>query len=587
MSALQRCHAFATRVEEALADLDIQQGPLAQLPGQCAAFRRAVDALANRRGLGRLTVGIVGPRNAGKTTVAGLLIQDSAIRDALPRGLSRAGSTRRILWIGPEKPLALEESMEAWIACPSEALADVGLPCQIVDVPGFNDLDAATRLVAKKALEDALVKILVVDERDLEAVAIRSYLQEADGATIVPVINRAGGVDPADIGAFVADLRSKLASGRVLDPILIPDFNQRDHARAEVEEQARAALVGVLRNIAGQDLDLSAFSEPQLLARLRRFRAEVRATAREAFPSVAAAVDDLNLAEREVPREVLADVLGPERALEVVLRQRFRARWLENTPVVFFPWRLVLGVSQLIWGALDRLPLILMGSVPSLVTVAWTAVRNVRRQVAFREATRQGLRSHVAARAAERLSPRVRTLRESLAVDLGRRPAESSPIVEETRVEGIGLLQERSTTALETAIEHHAPGRASAVLVGGVGFVLFWIVAGWPLWAVYHDYFAAVTGTWAQARASLSQFPAPAFSQVLTTVLLALLPMGAWLLLAAAWMTRKSRIARCASEVRAAHAEILRELLASGQLRVRLQQRALAACRFLLEQDMD
>jgi hypothetical protein len=69
---------------------------------------------------------------------------------------------------------------------------------------------------------------------------------------------------------------------------------------------------------------------------------------------------------------------------------------------------------------------------------------------------------------------------------------------------------------------------------------------------------------------------------IFTAGLLGLLPMVLWLTVVAAWVTRAGRVDRCLREIRLGHETIIRELLGSGLLRVRLSQREWEGCRFLL-----
>ncbi len=587
---LEHCIAHADRLERAALDLAVREGPLATIPARCAAFRRACRQIASNRGLDRLTVAVLGPRNSGKSTLVSLLVRNTEVRSRIPIGNAAGQSTRQILWIGPQRPPDLDDATEAWIPCPAEELEDVGAPFQLADVPGFNDRSPEVRAAAGNALSAALLKILVVDERDLEARAITSYLRDADGTAVLPVINRAGDTGPADVNAFVAELGAALPSSRILEPLVVPDFRRRESDPDQILAAARASLVERLRNLAAEATDLADFSTPQLQSRLARFRTEIARLAARALPATAPVIASLDEAERRLPSEVLAQSLGPDRALHAVLRQHVRSVWLDNTPAVFFPWRITLAGANLVWGALDRIPLLLLGSVPSLIGATWAAARNVRSAADFRERTTAGLREYVARRATEQLAPLVRSLQDSVAADLGRNtlrtgdhPAEpSAPSSGETLVEGIQTLQERSAVALDAVVERRAPGAAFSILVALLGFLIFWAVAGWPLYAVYLDYFRAALGTAHHLNGSVGLYPTPGFSLVLTTALLGLLPMGVWLVATAAWVTRRGRIRRAARELKLAHDTIIRELFEAGLLRARLAHRDLAACRILL-----
>lgn len=593
---LEQSRAYADRVEAAVRELAPGSGLLASLPGRCAAFRASVEALAANRGLNRITVAFVGPRNAGKTTLLAGLLEDPAIRGRLPCGVTREASTRRLLWVGPERPTPLDPTCEDWLECPATVLPDLGAPCQFLDVPGFNDRTEAVRRLARLALDSAWIKVLVVEERALEAFDVQQYLEPADGAVILPVINQARSAGLEETAAFFATLVRHVPHARVRPVIVVPDFEQRGQDRDPVLSAARTALVEALREVLrGEDAPagwVAMLAQPQIEARWRRFQSEVQAIARESLPATAAAVAEYEAAEAALPETVLDGLLGPDRPLEAMLRHRMRAILLDNTPAILFPWRLVLGTAHLIWGALDRLPLLLMGSLPGWISAGRAAVRNAQSAADLDDLMRRGLRQQLEQRVEAALAPRARQLYESLRADLRQfddptgdssRPAATDRSRSVTvEVEGIATLQERSSTGFLRVLEAHAPARYQAVLAGWLGCGLFWGVFGWPVYALYLEYGRAVGHLLEDAPAALARFPANTFAVLGTALLLALLPMGLLLLLLGSWWTRRGRVRRCRTALQRLHAELLGDLTRQGILRLRADDPALTACRQLL-----
>ncbi|MCP5528494.1 MAG: GTPase domain-containing protein [Verrucomicrobiales bacterium] len=586
---LEQCRAFADRVEQAVVTLGPAAGPLAALTSRSSRFRMSCEAVARNRGLSRVTIAFLGPRNAGKTTLLSQLIRDPSIRERLPQGVARTASTRRLIWVGPEAPDGLRPDAEEWIDCPAERLPELGVPCQLVDVPGFNDRAEHIRQTAREALDSALIKVLVVEERGLESFDVLAHLEPADGTMLLPVVNQARAAETGEASAFASALAERLPEARILPPLVIPDFEQRDQDRDEVLAGAREALrrrlSEALAQHAGSEVWLEALAQPQLHARLRRFQDEVRQVAQQALPASAEAVTELDAAEAALPEVVLTGLLGPERALTALLRQRLRSILLDSTPALFFPWRLALGIAHLIWGALDRLPLMLLGSVPSWITAGRTALRNARQSASLDELVQQGMRRQLEERTRDQLAPRVRALHESLEADLlrGTGPHRDRSRPPEVQVDGVAALQERSAAAFAEVLEAHASARFTAGLGALTGTAVFWGVFGWPLYALYLEYARAAGGAWEGAGDAFQRFPAGTFTVLGTAALLALLPMGLLLLAFVSWLTRRARLRRCARDLREAHAALFRELTAHRTLAFRVTDEKLAACRFLLD----
>lgn len=587
---LHHCLGFADRVEQAVLDLGAMRGPLATLPARCAAFREACESIASNRGLQRLTIAFIGPRNAGKTTLLAQLVADPAVRSQLPRGVEHAGSTRKLLWLGPESPADLDPAGEQWVPCPATALPDLGVPCQLVDVPGFDDRDPDVRAAANRALDSALVKVLVVEQRQLEAFAVQQYLSSGDGSLVLPVVNQAMEAAAGELTAFATALKEAVPAARVLAPLVVPDFERHEENETTVLQRAGEGLTCALRDALSEQgaggAWAAALAQPQLQARLARFEDEVRRTAQQALPATSEALADLEAALLSLPEKALGGLLGDPAALEFAIRARLRARLLQHTPLVFFPWRLSLGVANLIWGALDRLPMMLIGSLPGWASAGMEAVRNLRQSRSLKSAEEDGLRAEVEAKAGSLIRPKLRALDDSLRADL-RQPRDAGPAIAAGRdleIEGIALLHTRSQEVFRTEMERAAPGRFAALFTGLVGVALFWSLFIWPLVAVYQDYLRASLEVWQQTADATGRFPANLGALLLSSAALAWAPMAAWLLASVGWLSRRRRARRCVDGIQAGHESAVHELLSSGLLTLESTHRRQMASRVLLIQ---
>src|SRR5687767_355312 len=262
-AVLQQCRRAADQVESAIAQLGSAWRGYHPLMNLCAEFRDACEQLAHNRGLAEITIAFVGPKKAGKTTLLGLLIASEEKRARLKAGRSAEESTARPTWIGPNPPAGLDSARELMIPCHESELVDLGYRYSLIDVPGSNERHAARSDAARRALDSAVIKVLVVDRREIESREPTEYLGNADGSTIIPVVNleRADDSRP-DLDAFALRLRGELPRSTILPLLVVPDY-EVENAREEVLAQTRHALIQRLGTaVAGRSA--SALAEPQL-----------------------------------------------------------------------------------------------------------------------------------------------------------------------------------------------------------------------------------------------------------------------------------------------------------------------------------
>jgi molybdopterin-guanine dinucleotide biosynthesis protein len=547
------------------------------------AFRRAAESLAENRGLDAVSIAFVGPKKAGKTTLLAALIEDACVRAELKSGRRAAESTTRLTWVGSQRPGGDGADGEIFIPCSDAAVVPLGRPALLLDVPGFDEIHADRAAAARTALDAALVKVLVVARHQIETQDVITYLGRTDGAAILPVVNLAGDADAAgDAEMFVAQLREALPASRVLDPVVVPDFEAGGTGAEEVLLSARDAMVGRLRPVLAA-LPAVDPAGPQLAARARQFRHEVAALARRHLPAVARELDVLDRTLDATATSVMAGMLGDDRTIERQLKLRFRAVLLDRTPGVFFPWRITLSAAVLTAGAADRVALAALGSLPSLVSSAWTAAKNVKDAAEFSAEMESGLRRRITARFAEAAAPAFEQLEMAFRRDLQEFEEAAEPGVSGVELCGIETAQDRSSELFRETVEAYAPRAPLAIGAASLGTLIFWGILGWPVYALYHD-FAAGART-VLSGGDVSGFPAPAGALILTSVLLAWLPMFLFLLAVVAFATRRGRVRRALGELRGAHRAEMEKLLEAGLLRPHPRERRIRAARQLLRFD--
>jgi hypothetical protein len=552
-------------------------GPILQA---CHELRRACEQLATNRGFSEMTIAFVGPKKAGKSTLAGMLIESEEKRQRLKAGQKSNESTMKPTWIAAQPPALFDSANEEFIPCHESELASLGFRYAMLDVPGSNERDAARRDLATRALDYAVVKVLVVDRREIDSREITRYLEGAAGAPVIPVINRIRhDEDGADFAAWEDNLRQRFAT-------LLPRIEIRDWDIGGNCEQKKSDAQKVLIQRLAEAVTVRepiTLAEPQLGRKLRAFEIGIAEIARKHLPATATALTELHESLSKLPAQAVEALLGSERLVTANVRLRLRSIMLERTPIFLFPWRLAFSIANLVHGATDRVPLALLGSVPSMLTTAWAAAKNVNQAREFAEQAVSGLRTRVTTVIKDLAGPKLQAIDYALQRELGLDATGTRTGVSSTaNLRGIEALQARSTELFQEVTETFAPSTITAWLLGFTGFAIFWSVFGWPVYGLYQDFVVAASEVLSRQKTSLAAFPAGTLSMLLTSAVLAVLPMGVFLLSILTLLTRSKYAAACARALRTAHEMELQRLTDSGQLEVEISEPQIDACRVLL-----
>ncbi len=578
-STLAQCVRAAERVEFAADRLGTAWPGYAPILQECHEFRRACEQLATNRGFSEVTIAFVGPKKAGKSTVAGLLVNSDEKRERLKAGQRSSEATAKPTWIAAKPPAFFDAATEEFIPCHQSELAPLGAPYALLDVPGSNEADPTRRQLATRALDHAVIKVLVVDRRAIESSEITRYLEGAAAAPILPVINQIRhDEDGADFSRWVEDLQQRYP--HVLPRIEIRDWEVAGHG----QEQRAAARETLMRRLSEEIAGRApaTLAEPQLARKMQLFEAEIARLARTHLPATAAALGELQDALSRLPSQAIASLLGSERLVAANVRMRFRAILLERTPIFLFPWRLALSIANLVHGATDRLPLVFLGSVPSMLTTAWAAAKNVKEAREFAAEAGSGLRNRVAVVVKEMAGPQLQAIDHALRREIGATETTQTGVSSTARLRGIETLQARSTELFQEVVEKFAPARPTAWALALIGFGMFWAVFGWPVFGLYQDFAVAASEVLARRATAITVFPSGTFSMLLTSALLALLPMGLFLLCAVSFLTRRARVLACARALRAAHESEVERMSEQRQIEVEISEPQIDACAVLL-----
>lgn len=584
---LNACQETARHIERAADTLGRDWPGWAPLLALCAEFRRQCDDLVAGRGLDMETIAFIGPKKAGKSTLLQLLLRDEAVRSQIKAGSALRTSTEKLVWVGPKQPIGMDLAVEEYVPCSEGAMPRLGIACTLADVPGENENNAGRARAAERALDLAIVKVVVLRFTDRRNEALAALARRAGRSVLLPVITQ---VKPSDdrtsLTGFSSDLASVAPDATVLEPLISDEFDHPDTAKdypdrlaAELCARLGSALAG--RPIAPLISDL-------LEGDRRRFIARARELAVQHLRASANAATDLHKAVASALDKSAIELLGSDRELLAGIRWSLRMTLLERTPGWCFPWRPLLAVASLASGALDRLPIALLGSLPSLGTVIFQSVKNVQAGIAFQQAARDGMRNRLSQHLREVLEQEFAMLDDALGHDFGN-SATAAASGENARLEPVGLgeLQQRSTGLIRESVELYSPSHLAAFTVALLGFLIFWGIFGWPLSSLYDELARGARAVWKGNADATALFPQGAGSMIITSIFLAVVPVFLLLLAVLNWFTRQRRVSECLQELRIRHGKLCAEMIGNRAVFVRVSEPKLDACFTLLSSSVE
>lgn len=588
-STLALCRETARNVERAADVLGRTWAGWAPMLDLASRFRRRCEELVEGRQLGMETAAFIGPKKSGKSTLVRLLLRDEAVSERLRAGSSLKTSTERLTWIGPRQSVGMDPAVEDYVPCSEAAMPALGVACTLADVPGDNEGAPSRAHAAQRALDLAVVKVLVICFTDRGNGDVFRLAARCGRSLILPVITQ---IRPGDDRGELRDYRGRLArhapEATILEPLQSEDFEHRDVAEdyprafgQELTNRLGAALAERPREPLVADL---------LAGEQERFLAEARALTEHHLQASTQAAHHLLSTRDRVLGAAATDLLGTDSQLRAGLRWAMSVTLLERTPGWCFPWRPMLSAGVFAMGALDRLPLAMAGSLPSLGAVIFQGIKNVKSGAEFRTSAEDGLRQRLGQELRDTLTEKFQALDDALTQELDLPTEVASTGTRATfEVRGLNELQRRSTAIFQHIIHGDgrsfagfAPTRRAAFAAAFCGCLVFWTVFGWPLAALYEKLALAAQAVIERRGDALTLFPQHAGSMLFTSAFLALLPTFLLLLVVLARFIRESRVNAALAKLRHDHEALCEELIGKGIVRVEVSEPRLDACLALL-----
>ncbi len=561
----------------------------------CDAHAEARRSVTTDRTAGAMVVAIVGATGQGKSWLMRQFVKSPTVAAAIRSGNNLSEATELITWVGPAPPASLDVRYEQYLHCSAESMYSLDVPYLLVDSPGATDNRRDVAENSRLVLSMASVLLMVVRRDQLRSHTVDLLASASEGSLVVPVINAVSEANEAvdtDTEAFVARIRRAAPRSQVTAAVQIGDFEKGARQESQIGSAAVMAIHKSLLAELSQGDSLGR-TVHRLAAMDARFRAALHTSLHDQLPNLSVAVQRLNAEARALPEEVAASLVGGGPSLRAAIRSRLRASLLTDTSAIWFPYRTILGVLSLTSGAWDRVVLSLAGSLPSLISAAYTGVRNLHHSGSAATEIRDGIRLRSAAAVADRLGPLAARFRAeihrlssndaAIAIDQSLSSHDSSRVHSQPAyLAGIDSLQEQSQQIVDGEIDRASASRAVATGCGLIGTVLFWILMAGPVVTLYRDYIKASFDSIGQLAGDLSKFPRIDAAMFLTSVVLSVLPAAIFTMFVLSWLQGRRRVDRVEQSIRDQHQDAIGRLQKQRVLRLEWDDPLLADAEFLL-----
>jgi hypothetical protein len=585
--------AYADRVANAVTGLFGDQPVAQEVLRACREFERQREGIESSRGIELLSVSLVGAKGQGKSWIARQLVKDPRVAEQLRSGDLARDATGTLTWVGPRSPEQLNPSVERFIFCQIDQMADIGRPYLLLDTPGVTDADAQIAEIARQALSLSPIKLLVI-ARDQIRSAINTHIaRQTAGSVCIPVITM---IDPKDLSSsdLVNDIKQLMAhlhqaapQSDWLEPITVVDFDISANA-AEVGQHTAQAIVERLRSRPLDDISLSRSKEQRLQAAQERFRVQVSRLVGDQIPQLASAVRKLYQETEKIPEEVISSMLGSPLILQAAVRSRMRTQLVNDTSALWFPYRSILSLLHLTHGAWDRVLMSLTGSVPSLFGALTAWARNFQQTRQLQWEMQSGLRERIEQQVRDRIEPlcehfqRVVQRLQTRGAIVPRTASSESVSGLGIQLTGIQQLQNHSQNIFENTLAQNAFSRLPLQLAGLVGTVLFWAFLSGPIISVYRQYFQASYHAISDSVATVEHFPHPSPNLFFTSLLLSVLPLLIYCMVVLTLYLRRSTIERVSALIQQRHYQTIEEMKSAGTLKLHFENPLLDQAQFLI-----
>jgi hypothetical protein len=552
----------------------------------------------NERGLDEVpSITLVGAVGEGKSWLARAFLNPESARKEraeMSTGQNASDRTHQLVWYGPQAPVGLSAG-ERYLRVGSSQMLDLGCPYLLADTPGFTDPAPGAWRLSEVSVTSAPIKLLVTSLSQLRDGGVEDFAATLNGSVILPVIkfepdqNPDGTCCDTPSQTKKDEVRAKLEKWKISSPdsaILDPCFMPmaRIFGAELAETVMRQRLQFILTPLLSDPTRLRSSVQHQALNRILACNEEIAVALSPFRHRVGSALENLVRKTELLPERVFDELAGDRLNLNAIIRAHLRSDWMERTPAICFPYRSFCGIFGLTQGAWDKVFFASVGSIPSLAVAMTKAVKNFRKghSADDRQDETSGLSTRLSELLVDELRPEIRNFEAAVRALLPEKPEDKLQRDADVRINGLQALVADASKLLRVEVDRLHPPTTTILLLALLGAGSFFYLIAGPVVSLYRTYLKAHGGAFEAAASAWSEFPQPTASMIVASLLLSVAPSILLALIGMAWCCSIRRVRWIALAFHSALDVRIRERVASGSLRIEVNDQRVEAARFLL-----
>ncbi len=299
-------------------------------------------------------------------------------------------------------------------------------------------------------------------------------------------------------------------------------------------------------------------------ANVRILRQQAMAAMRDVLSSVEPRTEHQFRELRRMP-EFLAQCITQElfqrvETLAGEIAHQLRVRLMEDTPLICFPYRTIVGLLVLTAGAWDRLVIAPFGLAGAWIKAGWTSVQNARNIHNFWRRWNCTAQQRCLEKLTNEFQPVLREIQVRFKKTFGDQSDRVLDLdgdrADPFAIQGVDDAMRQSESIVQAAIQRASPPRRTSTLLGIVGLATFLIMIAGPVLSVYRRY---VTASWSSGIEGMDGIwetvPLIDYRYLISFLTYSTAPVFVVAMAALAWVSRRRAVNQVIAQIRHEHRE--------------------------------
>ncbi len=514
----------------------------------------------------KISVGLVGDKNYGKTTILKLLIKIESLKNELAEGIGQLGATRKISYFGNKPPRELDPECEyfRYLDIKNDTILDHDV--LLIDNPGNTDIETTECKKITRLAGD--IKLWTIKESDYSIDNILDNGIGLNGTQVIIIVNFCRHQELH--GKIRKELLEKLgreAPHAILnDIIFLPDWKLLSEQEENFwkEKKAPQLLKSAISNAVIQHSNLTINTDIRVNDRIDRLRQDISTLLPSEYTTKLSSItQELESSKITSVAKVLTPYFSCDNRSEDAIAHGIRSQIFTELPSFCFPAKPVTKLLTVTAGAWQSAALGFMSGIPSFGAVALSSFKNTIDKKSLKSDMQDAIHERLRS---EMVDETRRPLRD-LHILIGANNKDVKHSFLDPKITGVDALQRGSTEIYRATVKEYT-SRSIVFSFSLFASLIFLALMAAPIFSLYQTYSSVAIDIFSLSPTTFDALPVISPSVFTSAFMLSILPTFIVCGVLIAHLTRRSTLKAAARKVQDEHQILFANLVQSGELNV-------------------